>query len=1272
MHRATWKGPECRSLAGCLASSRTSVASCAARLASLAAIIAAACAPPCAHAGDHAGEHAAEYAGEYAEEHAAEHAAEYAAEYAGEHAGESVDEGAPAGEHAGQGAPAPEQAHAAERPPAREHRVPLAAEAPAIDGRIDPEEWAAACRLDGFLSAGGLERRRARAWIAATEDRLLFAISSELPAEGEILAECRRDVESLVFDDSVEVWIDPDPGAERGRTFQMLANSLGHRWYRLHPRGGTPEDPSWRGDWRVENGFHDGAWHCEVSVPVACIAGVTPGSSSLPDAPVASDARARRADEGVWAVNLCRNWKQEWSWSSLSGESYRPTERFVFVRSAAPAVRMEDRGDGFAGDVRWALAVANPSPEPLAVRTELLLERDLMPEVKVSELLDLAPGESREVELRVDDRATRRFRLSARALSPDGETAFLERSVAWPAAGAWRWTTRRKVIPPVDFRFAYYPYLDRLRVLADASNLPRGARLETLSGVVRKKGGELVKVLELGDLAGGRREIEVALPPLEGEYEIALKAGGPGVPDAEVVKTFERRVFEWERNALGKTRKVYPPFTPLRVEGRTVASVLREHSMDATGLWRQVTAAGRPLLAGPMRWEVRAGGADLEVEPGELRFASVADDEVVAETSWTAGPLRAAVRCAWDYDGMMRVDLRYWPEPGGSAPIDSASRASPPGTPLPRAAAPLERLSLVIPLEAAAATHIHAMGDGIRNTIYERLAETEGVIWTAREVQASDLPESFASYLYVGTPLRGLSWFAECDRGWDRDPKTPNVEIVRKGGVVEIRVHIVNRPPGGGAERTLQGERTLPPERALQARRAPAEEPALAAEREITFGLLAAPVKPRIPEDWRHRWRRDRYSLLGTDINWLALGDCGSVYPAGSELFFWEMIARGNRERLGEEDIRRVVERGKPYFEPYGPERVAAFVNHARFNLTARHGTRMVFYYNRASYQAAAEFETFKDEWCLTDWRDIGKGDGIHEIKIVPTDSYIDHALWWYGKSFDVGGNRGVYWDNWFFVGSYNTAMTGAYRRPDGSVSPSNGLWGLRELAKRTFQYMNERGMFPLTMPHMTSTGILPLLSFATVQYDWEWKYSEGDVQGRFPREYILLVSSGELAGTWPVLLGDHGKLADDPPTARTFAAVAMVHELDCAYPGYSRSGKAQLALFRPVDEILARPGVRTHRYWDEEPQPAAASDPDLPAIVYSVPGEEAVVAVVSYAGEDRTADLRVDAAALGFAGGFRAIDAETGEEVAPGGSASGISFRLPRHDVRVLRLVPR
>ena len=1077
---------------------------------------------------------------------------------------------------------------------AADYRVPLMERGPSVDGSIEPAEWASSAAFDGFAMEGTLEPRRIRAHVGATASHLHFALKSQLPAAGEILSAVNVDTVKIVYDDSIEVWIDPTPGSEHGRIFQMLANAVGRQGYNLHVRGNVPAEPGWRGSWRVANGFRDGYWHCEVEVPIE---GIAPG---------------RTADQGAWGINLCRNWKQPWAFSSLGGAAYPPEGvRFVFAREDVLSIAHEVRRDAFVGDLDMALTLRNPTAKPIAVRAGMSVKRDLMPELATSESLTLAPGEERQVALREQDQATRKFDLAVSVASPDGTTTYYSRSYGWQRREPFVWVTQTREAPPIDVQFGYYPHLGKMRVLADVSNLPENVVLDRLTCEVRKRGrGQAIRSAVFDRFVDGRQEMTFDLPPLQGEYEIAVRAHGKNVPPGELVKEFERTVYEWERAGLGTSKKVYPPFTPIRVQGTRVSTVLREHTMNDFGVWDQVVAAGQPLLAAPMRLHAVADGSPVELRAKRLRFTKTEDNEAVAEASFEGSGLRGTARSTWDYDGMMRVDLELQPDPQHT----------------------LNALTLEIPLRDSQARLYHAMGDGIRNTLYEAVPAGDGVVWTSEKVAVNDFPPGFCSYIFVGTPARGLSWFAENDRGWSWDPKTPNVDLVRRGDTLTMRVHLVNRPV------------------------------TIAEPRTITFGLLAAPAKPRLG-NWRYAYNRENYTLLGTDINWFALGNCGAVYPAGKDLYLWEMLARGNRERLSPEQIEQVIEHGRPYFEPYGEDYLEHFVRHVRYNLQSRYGMKMILYYNRASYQAADEFQTFQDEWSLSDYRTVGKGNGVGEIKIVPSDSYIDHALYWYGRAFDVANSKGVYWDNWFFVGSYNRTMTGAYRREDGSTMPSNGLWGLRELSKRTFQYMNERGMPPITMAHMTSTNILPLLSFCTVQYDWEWKYSEGDVQYRFPRDYILLVSNGELAGTWPVLLHDHGKLAEDPWTQRTFAAVCIVHELT----GWGVP-KVWEPLTGPIYDLLDRPGLEAYRYWDERPQPVTSGDPDLPTIVYSVKGKEAVFAVVSYAEADVEAEVRIDPAALGFERGYRVLNVETGEELPVRDDAARVTVR--KHDIREFRIV--
>jgi hypothetical protein len=748
---------------------------------------------------------------------------------------------------------------------------------------------------------------------------------------------------------------------------------------------------------------------------------------------------------------------------------------------------------------------------------------------------------------------------------------------------------------------------------------------------VRERGKKKeVKSVEfaLDKFRDGRQEVAVKLPRLDGEYETAMKGEGEKVPQAEVVQTFERHVFPWEHTRPGTSEKVYPPFTPIEVKGNVLKTVLREHTLGPLGLPEQIvctsaqTGNAKPILAAPMRLVLSAGGKTTNVaKPGKITCWDITPYQSTTFSSGGNDFPDWGVLGYWDYAGCLGVKL-WVGEAQGKA---------------------IEELTLEIPMRADVATIIHANADRIRAPVAQKLPAGEGVVWDASKVACDDYIKNFCPYIYLGDAVRGLSWFAENDRGWSWDRKTPNLDVVRRGEQVILRVHFINKPTVIDRPRT------------------------------ITFGLLAAPVKPRLspggPNWWRYRYMRDKYALLGTDINWFGVG-CGSVYPVGRDLGLWEMLARGNKENLSDADVQATIDRGLKFFEPYGAAEVKTWEAHVRHNLRSHLGQKMIFYYNRATIQRAEEFETFKDEWALEDLRSTGKGSGIGEIKIVPSPSYIDHALWWYAKSFELAGNQGVYWDNFFIAPTYNTQVSDAYAEPDGRTIPAAGIWALRDLAKRTFIMMNERGMRPITFPHMTSFNPLPMMAFATVQYDWEWKYSEGDVQDRFTRELILLMTTGDLAGVWPVPLSDAGKLAGDPWTQRTFAAVRLVHELDGGggFGGWdSKAPNNKLA--EPILKMLDEPGLVVYRYWDDRPQPVTASSPDVPTIVYSVPGKRAVAAAVSYSSKDENVSLTVDAKALGFTGPWRASDGETGDAVPADGGK--ITFPLKKHDIRVLVLAP-
>jgi hypothetical protein len=1099
--------------------------------------------------------------------------------------------------------------------PAQEIVVPLFSTPPNVAAPFDPAQWAGAARVDGFVSAGKLERRRAIGFIGATQTTLYVAIQSRLPDSGPLLATVDHDSLKVVYDDAVEIFVDPSPDDTGRVSYHMLANSLGRAGYEAAVRGGAQEAASWTGNWQHSQSQTGGYWNFQCAIPIA----------SMPHA-----GDGRKATDGVWLINLCRDWRPDWAWSSFTGDFLWSGLRFKFTDQSAPVIRQTFAGDPTyppAGDAAIGLQLFNPSTGPISLHAGLDLVRNNMPEVNQQSAISLDPGETKNVTIPLDVHdPTTIDDLKATVTSSDGSQIWFARTLHWTRATApVNWTTQKALEATlVDLQFAYYPTKNHMRVLADIAGLPADAHPSQVLAIVRDRRTHaqiLATPFPLDGFKNGKQEISFDLPPLNGFYQVVVQASGPQMKTVETAKDFERRVFPWESLTDGSSTTIYPPFTPIRLQSNQLSTVLRNYTLNDQGLLDQIattnatTGETRNLLAAPMRYRVTVGDHEIPCQTQPLQTTESLDNEAKTQGQIQAGNFAANWQDIWDVDGTDRVELTLQPTGGQS----------------------ISDLTLEIPLRSDIATLLHANADRIRNPVAEKVPTGDGIVWDGSKVACDDYIRNFCPYVFLGDGNRGLCWFADNDRNWGWDRSTPNLDVSRSGDQVILRVHLINQPT------------------------------VITEPRTIVFGLLAAPVKPRLNEStnpnwWRYRYNRDRYHVLGTDINWFGNNSCGSVYPVGRDMYLWQMLSKGSKQKLSDDTVNTFAQYGLKYFKPFGQDAVNMWIAHVNLNLRAHINQKMVFYYNRASCEEMQEFQTFQDEWTLNDFRPAEPAKPRDEIKVIPSDSYDKYCMFWYEKSFQIGNNKGVYWDNWFIAPSFNTEMTDAYPAPDGTIMPSAGIWAMRQQAKRTFQMMNEKGMTPIIFPHTTSFSCLPMLSFATVQYEWEWKYSEGDVQDRFARDYIQLVTTGELAGTWPVPLSDQLSLADDPWTQRTFAAVRLVHELDGS-GGFATTDK----LLQPVFAILDKPDTIAYRYWDDRPIPARVADADVPTLVYSRKGAEALIIASSYATSDATAHMTVDWQTLGLDPSAPCTDAETGAPITVANAQ--IVFPIKKHDIKIIHL---
>jgi hypothetical protein len=214
----------------------------------------------------------------------------------------------------------------------------------------------------------------------------------------------------------------------------------------------------------------------------------------------------------------------------------------------------------------------------------------------------------------------------------------------------------------IDFRYAYYPSADALRVFIPEKTLVNSLALKGMNAWKLKlraqKGGKILAEAD-GTFPFPEAGLTLALPKLEaGDYELTCTVSGTGEP-LVVSRKFMRGTHEWEGQNLGQEKIVIPPFTPLVVDQNspTVACILRQHQIDPTGFWSQVMAHDEKIFAGPIRLEAVIDGKRVVAVGKDLQFLQTEPSVVRGTADWAAGPLTGKTEFEFDYDGFTRFTL---------------------------------------------------------------------------------------------------------------------------------------------------------------------------------------------------------------------------------------------------------------------------------------------------------------------------------------------------------------------------------------------------------------------------------------------------------------------------------------------------------------------------------------------------------------------------------------------------------------------------------------
>jgi len=1082
--------------------------------------------------------------------------------------------------------------------------IPFMEKAPVIDGVIREGEWNT-LYVSPFVSQSGdlLQTRPGEFWVGSDKKRLYIAVRSGVhPSAGAVTKVTEMlGTGRLVFDDSIEIWFHNAPDGGPGQYYQVIVNSAGvlfdQEFDALEKIGRT----YWRVDMEQAHVIEGDVWTAEFSIDLASIK-VTDPTRPL-------------------AMRVCRNYKHGWNQSRWAPRviSFDAPETMPLVRFSESAPIVREAGFQDEDGIAVALELVNPGATPLPVTVKLGYNAEGQPRYFDETPAELKPGETRRFEYRKEFFTGDNYPALAEILvtGEDG-TVFHHRDVKWhtrPQGTGWAPMGDAKPEEAVLFGFEFHPTPRTVRWKVEFAGMKgrddvKGVRFEiaptngvnpvyTSSVPPTDSFAVPVQVMTFKDLPDGMYEARLYLDDAEASEN----------PVKSVL--FQHRTdFPWLNNTIGKDDIVIPPFTPMEVTDRTIKTVLRDHVMADNGLWEQVTADGRPLLAGPMRIEVVRDGK-TESAKGNANVGARTPTAVAVSAEWQTTAVKGQTQMEMEYDGCAKVTLTF--EPTDDQPVDG--------------------LRVVIPLVDREMPLMHAVADGMRFNYAGRVPDGEGRIWGSDKASRMDLLGTFLPYLWIGGESRGVCWFAGNDKDWILDPaeKTAALELRRTGDVLELVVNLVQTPAVLGRKRT------------------------------VVFGLMATPTRP-MPENpsWRQMGivsrvpREHNYTILGMNTYWGV--DLFGLVPRGGDYEIVRQIAA----------VGRGEPRNKEFFDDY-MARNPDIRNEINWSSNAGAGAGIIPYTNLRgdNSRTSAEWFVYQDEWRNEPFAarvsQPGRGGTVDFVVALPP-SRVDFVMY-YQKKLIENGFAGFFWDNIRIYSNLNPIHGDAYVRAVGGVQPDTDIWRIREVTKRTAVMLHSMGKRNATVPHMTNAALIPAFTWTGFNLDWEWKYGATDFQDRFSRDYIRACSLGLQHGSIPVVLAGIRQTTGREQTAwveRTRIAVCVPHEIK-VWQTDTLFGKLTEAM---IDLGYGTPACAVHNYWDENP---VVRIEDMDGIFLALSSKDQVMLVISDYGEGGTARITLDVERLGLAPDFTAANWENPEAVvtATEGVIELKDFR--KHDFRVL-----
>lgn len=956
--------------------------------------------------------------------------------------------------------------------------VPHISKAPVIDGRISPDEWRQATKVMGVIGlqyGGKFIDRPVSFWVAWDQQHLYIASRIDV-LPGHRLYRTRRERYDTgnVFDDAFEYGIfmhDRNKKVGEASGFmKMVINSLGSGEYmKIYPSIGQ-NMYNWQPDNAVADQIYkaDGQewWDQEISMDLASLDMPVPNKvGDLVDILLAADMK-----------------NPGWQWLDFPSASAH-LEHYGYPRTILtndqPYIQIE-RFSGLADNkLDLKTTLYNPGDKPVSLEASVDIDYTATPGKDAKARSVVAEKQT----ITVPAHGSARFDLDKSF--PDltytknnwggfenaSEYKFVVRPSGDPkAAPVYQFkcafagpdTVNLKADPRLtafDYDMQFNPVNGNLLLSGDTldAKIPEGSKPDAMTYTVTK-GGQPVKsgkitqcihfkyddMIRLPGLAAGKYNVKLALVDASGKELVARD-------DISFEKKDESKDFaKWWNNKLGDTDKVLKPFEALKVKGSSVSCTRREYQLDGLGLPAQIVSNGGNLLARPARLVVTVGGKEYPVPiKGGVAFTSKKDWRVEFTGAKTSIAGVTFSSKGWmEQDGLVNIELTYAPQ---SSPVA------------------IDALRVEFPIDGTDGSWMSCIG-GIGGNYAPRfigkVPDGQGLVWDTLskigKMGSTMLVGNWENNLWVGNEYRGFCWFADNDKGWVQNDKSPAHSIVRTGKAVEVRNNIIDQPKGENAF-------------------------VLSAPRTVQLQYNATP--------FRHLakgWRLNQVSA--------ANGFASPKYKTNEKTKqeYFSILSMPSTD-LSEWD---------DYYKEY-KEAAANASKRGYYNPSPRLTTYLTNQIALRGYMDKTTepglYDYFRADW-------VPGNESLNK-------SYTDYMAYLMNRHMREGGVTHYYFDISFSRDSVSLPAGLGYRLPDGRVQPTSMDGTLRDWYKRVWALAQENNLYPGAVSgHATNSICLKALPWTDAILDSE--YPMKDPITVYPPDRMIALSHPETFGVHICHLG--------------------------------------------------------------------------------------------------------------------------------------------------------